>query len=65
MSESYRIVRRYFKGWPRRIIKTGLTLTEAQAHCSDPETSSTTCRLAANKRRTQRKGPWFDGYELE
>jgi hypothetical protein len=54
----------YFKGG-RRTIATGLTLEEAQAHCSDPETSSSTCTKAANKRRTALKGPWFDGYEKQ
>lgn len=64
MSESYRIVRFYMK-WPRMTLQTGLTLAEAKAHCADPETSSTTCRLARNVRRTQQRGPWFDGYERE
>jgi hypothetical protein len=62
--ESYRIVRSYFRGG-RRVIKTRLTLEEAQRHCNDPETSSSTCRLPANVRRTKRRGPWFDGYERE
>lgn len=64
MSESYRVVRFYFRG-PKRTVKAGLTLAEAQAHCADPETSSTTCRLARNVRRTRQRGPWFDGYERE
>lgn len=54
----YKIVRHYYpKGrnsWgepnhrPNRTIETGLTLEEAQAHCSDPE--------------TRKEGEWFDGY---
>ena len=63
-SESYKIVRGYFKGG-RRVVKTGLTLEEAQKHCNDPETSSSTCRKSANVKRTQQRGPWFDGYERE
>lgn len=59
---SYRIVRMYFKGG-RRTIRRGLTLAEAQKHCSDPETSSSTCKLAQNVRRTEARGEWFDGYE--
>ena len=59
---SYKIVRMYFNGRPRT-IKRGLTLEEAQKHCSDPETSSSTCTLAKNVRRTKTHGPWFDGYE--
>lgn len=60
----YRIVRFYKDAYPnRRIIERGLTLEEAQAHCSNPETSSSTCTAAAGKRRTRRLGAWFDGYE--
>ncbi len=66
MRESYKIVRMYqHAATRRRTIKTGLTLDEAQAHCRDPETSSRTCKSAAGRRRTERKGPWFDGYDRE
>jgi hypothetical protein len=58
----YKIVRMYFNGG-RRVVKRDLTLEEAQAHCQDPETSSSTATSAAAKRRTREKGPWFDGYE--
>jgi hypothetical protein len=54
----------YFKGG-RRTIETGLTLEQAQKHCSDPETSSSTCTKSAGKARTKRMGAWFDGYEHE
>jgi hypothetical protein len=66
MSDRYKIVRVYFHyaRFPRRTIATGLTLEEAQAHCSDPETSSSTCMKAANMKRTKRCGPWFDSYEI-
>jgi hypothetical protein len=47
----------------RRTIAIGLTLEQAKAHCSDPETSSSTCTKAAGKARTKRLGRWFDGYE--
>lgn len=60
----YKIVRMYFNdASAKRAIATGLTLDEAQEHCKDPETSSRTCRLAKNIRRTRERGPWFDGYE--
>jgi hypothetical protein len=61
---SYKIVRFYFNrpGY-RRTIDRGLTLEEAQAHCRNPETSSSTCKLPVNRRRTRQAGPWFDGYE--
>lgn len=61
---SYKIVRMYFKGG-RRTIATGITLEQAQAHCRDPETSSSTCKKSHNVRRTRVMGPWFDGYEEE
>ena len=59
----YKIVRSYFKkpGY-HRTIKSGLTLEEAQAHCQDKETSSSTCTNATGKRRTKQHGKWFDGY---
>lgn len=64
MNERYRIVRMYFRGG-RRTINTGLTREQAEAHCRDPETSSSTCTRSANKARTRRMGPWFDGFELD
>jgi hypothetical protein len=61
MNRNYKIVRFYEQGG-HRVIKRGLTLEEAQAHCQDPETSSSTATNAAAKRRTRRLGNWFDGY---
>ena len=58
----FKIVRMYFKGG-KRVIERGLTLKEAQAHCQDPETSSSTCTKSAGRRRTKLHGAWFDGYE--
>ena len=60
----YYIVRFYQRGG-HRIIKTGLTLAEAQEHCSNPETSSSTATSAASRRITRRNGPWFDGYDCK
>ena len=48
-----------------RTIATGLTLEQAQEHCSDPETSSRTCTKHHNRRRTKRLGAWFEGYTKE
>lgn len=62
--DTYRIVRMFFKG-SKRVIEKGLTLAEAQAHCHNPETSSSTCTGSVAKKRTQTRGPWFDGYEKE
>jgi len=62
----YMIKRFVFRATGRsRTIARGLTLAEARAHCSDPETSSSTCTKAAGKRRTAAIGPWFDGYTRE
>lgn len=58
----YKIVRMYLKGG-KRTIETGLTLEQAQAHCKDPETSSSTCTGSKAKARTRTKGEWFDGYQ--
>lgn len=63
-SDTYRIIMFVFQG-KGRTIKRGLTLDEAQAICRDPETSSSTCKSAAAKRRTAAIGRWFYGYEKE
>ena len=61
---NYQVVRMYQRASIRkRVITTRLSLAQAQAHCNDPETSSSTCTSAAGKRRTRTIGPWFDGYE--
>ncbi len=45
----YKIVRFYYDRNRRsRTIKSGLTLEQAQAHCSDP--------------KTRKEGVYFDGY---
>lgn len=64
MEQLYQI-RRFFQQGRAKVIKTGLTLDEAQAHCKDPETSSRTCATAAGKSLTARRGQWFDGYEKD
>lgn len=63
---TYRIVRGYRDHEEKReVVRRGLSLEEAQAHCRDPETSSSTCSDPKNIRRTETYGPWFDGYEEE
>jgi len=63
---SYRIVRFYLNaGMRRRVIDTGLTLEEAQDHCKDPDSSSSTCSSKTGCARTRKVGAWFDGYEEE
>lgn len=60
----YRIVRMFFHG-RRQVIARGLTLEQAQAHCQDINTSSSTCWTTSALARTRRYGAWFDGYEEE
>jgi hypothetical protein len=67
---TYKIVRHFFKGHRRTFIHrqtlmTGLTLEEAQEHCSHPETSSVTCTTPEGKALTKASGPWFDTYYQE
>lgn len=60
----YRVIRFYYnKPGRHRVIYSGLTLEQAQEHCSNPETSSKTCKTSQAKAITRRNGPWFDGYE--
>lgn len=61
---TYKIVRMFMNSG-NRTIATGLTLEAAQAHCSNPETSSKTATSSTAKARTRRSGPWFDGYSEE
>lgn len=46
----------------KRIIKTKLTLEEAQAWCKDPETSSFNCTSDWGKALTEQYGVWMDTY---
>ncbi len=65
---TYKIVRRYFlhdECDDRKTIETGLSLEEAQEHCSDPESSSRTCVQQEGLERTSKHGPWFDSYTEE
>jgi hypothetical protein len=62
---TYKIIRRYFKEHDAETIAEGLTLREAKRRCNDPETSSRTCKEPENVERTERCGPWFDGYTEE
>jgi hypothetical protein len=63
---TYRVMR-FYQDHDREseVVKRGLTLEEAQAHCKNPETSSKTCTSSVGKNRTKRRGPWFEGYTKE
>lgn len=60
-------VRRFYANpeYASETVETGLTLEQAQAHCQDPETSSSTATSAEALERTRRYGAWFDGYDEE
>ena len=63
---TYRIVRFFQReAQPNVVLRTGLTLDVAQAHCNDPETSSVTAKGYPAQQRAKLYGPWFDGYESE
>lgn len=61
---TYKIVRN-FMHCDNKVIKRGLTLAQAQTHCSDPETSSKTATSEEAVKLTRENGPWFDGYDPE
>lgn len=66
----YRVVRYYFRDdeWfnlDSEVLESGLSLADAQAHCRNPETSSSTATSPEATARTEQCGPWFDGYERE
>ena len=61
---SYSIVRHYMNH-ENEVILTDLTLEEAQEHCRDDETSSSTCESDEGCERTAQFGQWFDGYSEE
>ena len=49
---TYKIIRFYKERHKSsRVIKRGLTLEQAHAHCQDPS--------------TRKEGEWFDGYDSE
>lgn len=48
--QTYRIIRFFQDDTPSKVIETGLTRKEAQAHCQDPESEG---------------DGWFDGFQSE
>jgi hypothetical protein len=59
----YKVQRLYFhKPGYKYTLLSNLTLEQAQAHCSDPETSSSTCTSSYKRSLTRKHGPWFDSY---
>jgi hypothetical protein len=63
---TYKIIRKFYNDDQEdEPVAKGLTLKEAQLHCWDRETSSTTCTSEKGMARTFAKGPWFDAYQEE
>jgi hypothetical protein len=63
---TYKIIRFHANSYDLNYqVTEGLTLAEAQAHCADPETSSTTATAPEAVAYTAAHGPWFDGYREE
>lgn len=63
MSSTYSIIRRYaFKAGFSPVIKRGLSLEQAKAHCQDPETNSQT---SSDKSHEAEHGPWADAFRKE
>jgi len=59
----YNVCRLYFnRPGVRRRILSGVTLEQAQEHCRDLNTSSSTAWKTSAIRRTKRYGSWFDCY---
>ena len=46
-------------------IEFGLSHADAQAHCKNRDSDSSTCKKLASKKRTELWGPWFDWYSEE
>lgn len=61
--KTYKIVRFFQGDHPTQTIKTGLTRAEAQDHCHDPETSSSTATSPEAVARTEKYDSWFDGWD--
>lgn len=65
MCDTYAVRRFYMEDSDSEVVAEGLSLDEAQEHCRDPETSSSTAKSKDALARTQERGPWFEGYEEE
>ena len=62
----YKIMRRYYRSSDNdRVIRSGLTFSEAVRYCQNPESSSNTCKSTAGKELTKKFGPWFNSYTRE
>lgn len=58
----YRVIRMFENG-RSYTLKSGLSLSEARAHCADDDSHSNSCTTARGQRRTAQFGKWFDCYD--
>lgn len=66
MDDTYSIIRFFQEpAKDEEVIDTGLSLDEAKEHCSDDESSSSTCTNEEGEQRTEEFGEWFDGFRGE
>ena len=63
---TYRVVRIYERTIvPNRIVRRGMSLEEAVAHCEDPKSNSRTAKGKHQTVRTKKYGHWHDAYAKE
>jgi len=62
---TYKILRVYFEDRDSITIDSGLSLEQAQEHCQNPQTSSSTCTDPDEVEHTRICGAWFDCYTSE
>ncbi len=63
---TYKIIRKFQRSdVENKVLQTGVTLEEAEAHCEDPETSSRTAKSKEAKKITEKYGDWFDCWTEE
>lgn len=60
---TYSIIRTYQdKKHGPRILKSNVTLAQAQAHCQSGASASSTCTTPAGLEHTAKHGSWHDSY---
>lgn len=64
MAKTYKIIR-FFEKHPNKVIKQGVSLKEAKAHCNSKRGSSATATDIEAVMLTKNFGSWFDGWAEE
>jgi hypothetical protein len=60
--KTYKVFRKFFKTGRKFTLIPSCSLEVAQAHCKNPESSSSKCTSKNAKRRTALYGNWMDCY---